>query len=72
MNVNLKYHKPNVNKLCSAIFRTRIPLTVCPTTKMVQGLVAAFDENGDDTLTGREKAMMITTVATYPDVAVYK
>ena len=50
----------------------RLPLTICPTYKLVRGLVEAFDEDGDMTLTAEEKAVLISTVAVNPDVAVYK
>ena len=50
----------------------RLPLTVCPTYKLVRGLVEAFDEDGDLTLSADEKAVLITTVAVNPDVAVHR
>jgi hypothetical protein len=39
---------------------------------LVRGLVEAFDEDGDMTLTAEEKAVLISTVAVNPDVAVHK
>ncbi len=50
----------------------RLPMTICPTYKLVRGLVESFDEDEDLTLTAEEKAVLISTVATNPDVAVHK
>ena len=50
----------------------RIPLTTCPTWKLVEGLVKAFDENDDKTLTGQEKAYLLTTLASNPEIAIYR
>lgn len=47
----------------------RPSLLHCPSYKLVDALVAAFDENEDKTLTGSEKATMLTTLLTSPDVA---
>jgi hypothetical protein len=35
----------------------------------LQGLVKAFDENEDNVLTASEKAVLLTSMATFPDVA---
>ena len=50
----------------------RIPLTTCPTWKLIEGLVKAFDENDDKTLTGKEKAYLLTTLASNPEIAIYR
>ena len=50
----------------------RIPLTTCQTWKLVEGLVKAFDENDDKTLTGQEKAYLLTTLASNPEIAIYR
>jgi hypothetical protein len=47
-------------------------MTICPTYKLVRGLVEAFDEDEDMTLTAEEKAVLISSVATNPDVAIHK
>lgn len=50
----------------------RIPMTVCPTYKLIRGLVSTFDEDSDLTLTAEEKAILLTTVATNPDLAIQR
>ena len=50
----------------------RIPLTTCPTWKLIEGLVKAFDENDDKTLTGKEKSYLLTTLASNPEIAIYR
>ena len=50
----------------------RIPLTTCPTWRLVEGLVKAFDEDDDKTVTGREKTYLLTTLAANPEVAIYR
>ena len=47
----------------------RPSLLHCPSYKLVDALVAAFDENEDKALTGSEKAVMLTTLLAAPDVA---
>ncbi len=54
------------------VSRRRIPLTICPSWKLVQGLVLAFDDDDDNTLTAMEKIVLLTTLATNPEIAVYK
>ena len=54
------------------ISRRRIPITICPSWKFVQGLVQAFDDNEDETLTAEEKLTLITTLATNPEIALNK
>ena len=50
----------------------RIPITACPTWRLVEGLVKAFDENDDKTLTGEEKSYLLTTLASNPEIAIYR
>ena len=50
----------------------RIPFTVCPTWKLLEGLIRSYDENDDMTLRGDEKAQLLTTLATNPEIAVYR
>ena len=50
----------------------RIPLTVCPSWKLLEGLIRSYDENGDNTLMGDEKAELLTTLATNPEIAIYR
>ena len=50
----------------------RIPITTCPTWRLVEGLVKAFDENDDKTLTGQEKSYLLTTLASNPEIAIYR
>ena len=38
----------------------------------MEGLVKAFDENDDKTLTGKEKAYLLTTLAANPEIAIYR
>ena len=47
----------------------RPSLLHCPSYKLVDALVAAFDENEDKALTGSEKAVMLATLLAAPDVA---
>jgi hypothetical protein len=47
-------------------------MTVCPTYKLIRGLVSTFDEDSDLTLTAEEKAVLLTTVATNPDLAIQR
>ena len=54
------------------VSRRRIPLTTCPSWKFIQGLIQSFDDNDDQTLTGDEKVTLITTLATNPEIAIYK
>jgi len=54
------------------ISRRRIPATICPSWKFVQGLIQAFDDNDDQTLTADEKTTLITTLASNPEIALYK
>lgn len=51
---------------------SRIPLTVCPSWRLLEGLVRSHDENQDNSLTGDEKAQLVTTLATNPEAAVYR
>ena len=50
----------------------RIPLTACPTWRLVDGLVKAFDDNDDKTLTAKEKSYLLTTLAANPEIAIYR
>ena len=52
------------------VSRKRLPMTVCPSWKTIQGFVKAFDMAEDNALTAEEKAQMITAIAGWPDVAV--
>jgi len=54
------------------VSRRRIPATICPSWKFVQGLIQAFDDNDDQTLTADEKTTLITTLASNPEIALYK
>jgi len=54
------------------VSRRRIPMTVCPSWKLIQGMIQSFDDNEDQALTAEEKVTMITTIATNPEVALYK
>jgi len=47
-------------------------MTICPTYKLIRGLVSSFDEDSDLTLTADEKAVLLTTVATNPDIAIQR
>ncbi|TRY68434.1 hypothetical protein TCAL_01364 [Tigriopus californicus] len=49
-----------------------VPMTACPSYKLMDGLVQSFDENRDHTLTAKEKAMLITSISTNPDLVAYK
>ena len=40
--------------------------------KIFQGLIQAFDDNDDQTLTADEKTTLITTLASNPEIALYK
>ena len=50
----------------------RIPITTCPTWRLVDGLVKAFDENDDKALVGEEKSHLLTTLAANPEIAIYR
>lgn len=52
--------------------RDWVPMTACPSYKLMDGLVQSFDENRDHTLTAKEKAMLITSISTNPDLVAYK
>jgi len=50
----------------------RIPLTACPSWRLLEGLIRSYDENDDKTLMGEEKAALFTTLAANPEIAVYR
>lgn len=54
------------------VSRRRIPATSCPSWKFVQGLIQAFDDDDDQVLTVEEKVTLISTLATNPEIAIYK
>jgi len=54
------------------VSRRRIPITTCPSWKLIQGMIQAFDDNDDQTLTADEKVVLLSTLATNPEVAIYK
>ena len=51
---------------------TRSAILICPSYKLVNALVSAFDADGDNTLIAQEKALMLSTLLTNPEVAVNK
>ena len=57
------------NHLVSA---KRIPITACPSWRLLEGLIRSYDENDDKTLMGDEKSELLTTLATNPEIAVYR
>lgn len=54
------------------VSRRRIPITICPSWKLVQGMIQSFDDDDDLTLTAEEKVTLLTTIATNPEVAINK
>ena len=52
------------------VSRRRIPMTACPSWKLIQGLIQSFDVDEDRTLSAAEKAHLIASLAGNPDLAV--
>ncbi len=52
--------------------RRRIPMTACPTFRLVDALVRAFDTDEDGALRGSEKAVLVTTLSTWPHLAAHR